>query len=232
MTLAELAFACYLYGKLNEYDRPYNWFRDVTEGAPNMDEPEHREALLVLLNRWGCRQFAQEYYEHASKELFSWHTKAFAMLPDKDKNLWDLTPQELNQMGTVFESLVDHIASYKEMDGRSFAIRVGPAAAAKIIFVLGPRAAAPWDDETREGLGFNGSTVSYTSYLRSVKSMIEGIEKTCRRHALVLENLPKMLQRPNSTMPKLIEEYYWVTVSKGCALPKETVFQNWAQWAR
>ncbi len=33
-------------------------------------------------------------------------------------------------------------------------------------------------------------------------------------------------------LPKLIDEYYWVTITMGCPSPNEEELERWAHWAR
>lgn len=134
MTLSELAFACFLYSRLTDYDNSYLLFLQSTNGSPDLSNPEHRKALLAWLNRWGCRQFALEYHEHASGEILSWHNEYSSTLFPRDRNLWELSEPELASAGAAYESLSSRIASYRARDRNSFAVSVGPTGAAKILF--------------------------------------------------------------------------------------------------
>jgi hypothetical protein len=37
--------------------------------------------------------------------------------------------------------------------------------------------------------------------------------------------------RPNSTLPKLVDEYFWMTISQGYAAPSRDLIGQWATWA-
>ena len=73
MELSELAFACYIYERIGGYDEALYKFIENTK--PNLDimKSEHRIELLKWLNKWGCRQFAKEYYILASEEIKCWY---------------------------------------------------------------------------------------------------------------------------------------------------------------
>lgn len=232
MTLSELAFACFLYSRLTDYDNSYLHFLRITDGSPDLSNREHRKALLVWLNQWGCRQFALKYHEHASAEILSWHNEYGSTLFPGDRNVWELSEPELASVGAAYESLSSRIASYRTRNRNSRPVSVGPTGAAKILFAIRPRALLPWDDSIRKSLGYDNSQVSYLSFLRSVKSVLEELATSCQRNGFQLADLPRQLGRPNSTVPKLIDEYYWVTTTKKCSPPDSDTFQRWANWSQ
>ena len=73
MKLSELAFACYIYGQMSDYDSSYLHFLEATNHALDLKVAEHRIELLKWLNKWGCRQFAKIYYHLASEEIETWY---------------------------------------------------------------------------------------------------------------------------------------------------------------
>jgi len=232
MTLSELAFACFLYGRLTDYDNSYHLFLEITGGSPDLSNSEHRKALLKWLNQWGCRQFALDHHEHASGEILSWHNEHGPTLFPRDRNLWELSEAELASAGAAYESLSSRIASYRKREGRAVPVSIGPTGAAKILFAIRPRALVPWDDPIRKSLGYENSQVSYLSFLRSVKSVLEGLAEACQRNGFQLADLPRLLQRSHSSVPKLIDEYYWITTTKQCSPPDSDTFRRWANWSR
>lgn len=232
MTLSELAFACFLYNGGTDYDNSYRIFLEVTEGSPDLSSSEHREALLVWLNQWGCRQFALKYHEQASGEILSWHNEYSPTLLPRNRNLWEITEAELASAGAAYESLSSRIASYRKRRGKVVPVSIGPTGAAKILFAIRPRALLPWDDSIRESLGYDDSQASYLSFLGSVKSLLEELATSCERNGFQLADLPRLLGRPHSTVPKLIDEYHLVTITKNCSPPDSDTLQRWANWSR
>lgn len=192
----------------------------------------HREALLVWLNQWGCRQFALKYHEQASREILSWHSEHSPTLFPRNRNLWELTEPELASAGAAYESLSSRIASYRNRKGKAHPVEIGPTGAAKILFAIRPRALVPWDDAIRGSLGHDKSQAPYLSFLRSVKSVLEELARSCQRNGFQLVDLPRLLERPHSSVPKLIDEYYWVTMTKNWPLSDSDTFQRWANWSR
>ncbi|MCK4224728.1 MAG: hypothetical protein KAX39_06080 [candidate division Zixibacteria bacterium] len=232
MTLAELAFACYLYGKFTDYDASYLRFLDATNGFPDLTNQEHRQAILTWLNQWGCRQFSHEYHEQASIGILSWYNDFNAVLPNVNSSLLELTDQELEPISGAYESLANRIASYQNRNRIPVTVRFGPAGAAKVLFAIRSKSLVPWDKKIRTRLGFDSSGISYLSYLRHVKSRLEELTEFCHLERFELSDLPQRLGRPNSSIPKLIDEYYWVTITKACPPPDSATFQRWANWSQ
>jgi len=232
MNLSELAFACFVYGGLSDYDESYLRFLKSTDGSADLGNPHHRDALLGWLNRWGCRQFAIEYHEQASGEILSWHNEYSPTLFPRDKNLWELSEHELASAGAAYESLSSRIASYRKRNGDKSPVKFGPTGAAKILFAVRPRALLPWDDSIRESRGYDDSQASYLSFLRSAKSVLQELATSCQRNGFQLADLPQLLGRPYSTVAKLIDEYHWVTITKNCSPPDPDTFQCWANSSR
>ncbi len=229
MTLFELAFACYIYRCFTADDASYLCFLTATNHSPDLSIQEHRQALLTWLNQWGCRQFANRYREKASDEILSWFNEFNVSLPGNNRNLWDITEQEFVPIGSAYESLSGRIASYRNENRSSVHIRFGSIGAAKILFAIRPRSFVPWDNPIRDSLRFNNN---YVGYLQHVRSLIEELAQSCRLNGFELSDLPGRLGMPLSTVPKLIDQYYWVTITKGCCLPDEATFQQWANWNR
>jgi len=110
-------------------------------------------------------------------------------------------------------------------------VKFGPIGAAKILFGIRPKALIPWDNAIRDHYRQKESCASYLEFLKRIKSIILGkIKPACKRKRFTLAELPAQLGRHNSTIPKLIDEYHWVTITKGCTPPTQDTFQRWAQW--
>ena len=230
MRLSELALACFLYAQFTDYDDSYLSFLQVTNHHPDLANSEHRKALLIWLNRWGCRQFAIEYHELASSEILSWYNQFNSTLFDRNKNLWELTEAEINFVAQAYEALSNKRASLRKRKENTSSVSVGPTGAAKILFAIIRNALIPWDIPIRSHYGYDSSGASYLTYLYRVKSILKELEDTCNKNGFTLAQLPKQLRRNNSTVPKLIDEYHWVTITNGCSLPTQDIFQKWAQW--
>ena len=61
---------------------------------------------------------------------------------------------------------------------------------------------------------------------------MQRIEAEAAALGIAAEDIPKMLGRPTSSLPKMIDEYYWLTLTRGLAIPRPTELATWASWAR
>jgi hypothetical protein len=231
LTLSQLAFACYLYGIFTDFDESFIAFLNATNHSIDLTISEHRHQLLTWLNSWGCRQFAVEYHNLASKEISSWYNEHRSNLPRSRTNLWELTEPEFISVRTAFESLSKRKASIRKKNNNRYSVSVGPTGASKILFAIRPKALIPWDAQIRQHfkrqLNCDKDDESYIAYHREVIKMLDKLKKQCESHGLQLINLPKILNRPNSSIPKLIDEYHWVTITNNSPAPSSEMFQLW-----
>ena len=227
LTLKELETACHLYGDRTNFDESYRDFLTATNNTPDLSRPDHRDALLHWLRRWYCRQFARRYSKLSSQELLTWHGEHITSLVPPDRHLWELPDGELRSVGKAYESLSGRTASYRRRDKHDIRIRFGPAGTAKILFALRPRAFLPWDIKIRKRLGYGKGGHSYVSYLGELKVfLLRDVAPICRHHNLSLTELPQRLKRPRSSVPKIIDEYLWVTLTADLQEPNPCVVQR------
>ena len=52
------------------------------------------------------------------------------------------------------------------------------------------------------------------------------------RFGIKAGDIPSAVGRPESSIPKLIDEYYWVTITKGCAPATAKDLERWFGWSR
>lgn len=231
MTLAELAFCCYCYGRRTEYDRAYVAFLRATNGNPNVNDPPHRQAIIEWLNDWGCRQFAIEHHDLAKDELSNWYTHYSESLPGPDIHIWELTDNDYMNLRQAYDSLASCTASLRRRGNNQSRVRFGATGTAKILFSLRPNSFAPWDEAIRDSLGHDGTANSYVEYLQTISALLKGFRPLCEQQGFTLNELPTKLFRPNSSVPKLIDEYYWMTISQNWQPPDTNTLQNWAKWS-
>jgi hypothetical protein len=86
-----------------------------------------------------------------------------------------------------------------------------------------------WDRSTLDALGLDYSSASYCRYLRLVLSDLQHI---ATQAGVQIAELPALVGRPNSTPPKLIDEYYWITITRGFEPPSQETINEWLTWAR
>jgi len=235
MTLGELAFGCYIYGATTG---DVGYLRFLRDTAPTLDltKYDHRKSLLKFLNNWGCRQFAKAYHVHAAKQIDRWqHRFAMTLFPIT-KSLQSLTSADLDLVEEAYNCLVKKTAGRRKPTSGGKARRggilvsFGSVGTAKILFALRPHALMPWDDEIRKGLMLENSSGGYRKYLLMSKKWLDDLEKDCHKQGFALADLPVKLGRPKSSLPKLIDEYLWVTMTRKCKLPTKATLQTWINW--
>lgn len=227
MTLGELAFSCFVYRGIYKNDA-YGEFMEKTNNNPDLSNSEHRQMLLGWLNRWGIRYLAKASYKKASDQLKLWHEKHGVNLFNKVKNLWDLNDKDLNLVNTAYQGLLECKINYRTKNQKERTISFRATAAAKILSAIRPKALVAWDKAIREK--YVGSHGSYVDFLQKLKLVTGELKKECRKYGFELEDFPKKLKRPDSTIPKLIDEYNWITITKNCPLPDKQILQQWIKW--
>ncbi|HWR83756.1 MAG TPA: hypothetical protein VN285_10660 [Candidatus Deferrimicrobium sp.] len=230
MNLSGLAFICFCYGRYSDNDKAYLQFLESTNGMPDLMNQDHRYALLKWLNQWGCRQFAIQYHDLAQIELLDWYRQYTNWLFPPERNIWQLTQIDYNIIRDLFESLKSRTASIQHRGNREITMRFGAIGAAKILFAVRPKCFAPWDNPIRGAFGYDSSSESYVSYLEEIKNRLQSIRISCEQNGFTLANLPETLQRPNSSVPKLMDEYFWMTITQNWSVPDNLTFRNWVQW--
>lgn len=231
MRLFQLAYACRIYGGLTQFDEGYLAFLDKTGGDLDFRDPSHMKALLVWLNSWGCRQFAIEYHSLAAVSIHGWAEQWKSRLPDGFTTLDCLSDEDIQGVGDAYADLSKRLASKRTRSGSLYDVQVGPTGAAKILFAVRPRAFPPWDDPIRAKFGFDGSRDSYCEYLARVREQIKQLCGEAAEFAIPPENIPVEIGRPRSTLPKLIDEYNWIIVTKRFLPPQPAEIAKWYRWS-
>ena len=232
MRLFELAYACRIYGGRTRFDVGYLDFVDKTGGSLNFMDSAHMKALLVWLNSWGCRQFALDYHKQAAKSIARWAGQWEVSLPDISTTTGLLSDKDIELAGDAYAGLSQCLASKRTLRGSQSIVRVGPTGAAKILFAARPRALPPWDEPIRVKLGFDSSPRSYCDYLGTVRGQVRELISEAASFGVPAHNIPQEVGRPGSTLPKLIDEYNWVTITNGIQPPKPGEIAKWYQWSR
>ncbi len=229
--LIDLATACYFYGRLTKYDNSYSKFINETKPRLDLSNENHRLALLKWLNSWGCRQFARKDHNKASAKLAKWFEKYGSTLPADSVHLWQLEISHYTQIAEAYDSLSNIVASTRSNKSKSYKVSIGPTGAAKILFAIRPHSMLPWDEPIRKVLNFGGDAGQYIEFLKQTKTLLISLEGECQKAGFRLEELPAKIGRENSSVPKLIDEYYWVTITQNWTLPDKDIIQNWSLWA-
>lgn len=230
MKLFELAYCCRLYQHFTKYDDSLSALRDQTPGGLDPYLPAHRATLFEWLNSWGCRQFAKEHHATtASVSLVSWANTWLDRLPRPDRQLTDLSRRELELAADAYGALRDCHASLKQRaTGPAFPVTYGPTGAAKTLFALRPNVFAPWDEPIRIECGHGLEVADFLAYTTNVADSLRSLSAEA---GVPVKDLPAIVNRPDSSPPKLIDEYNWVVMTRGCTPPTLEEIAQWNRWA-
>jgi hypothetical protein len=230
MKLFELAYCCRLYGHFSGFDVSLNRFRERTAPALDPDLKEHRAFLFEWLNSWGCRQFAKGHHvTTASDSLITWARLWLKELPPPDAHLTNLSAKEVELSAAAYEALMGSRASFRFLPGgRSAPVTFGATGAAKTLFALRPNVFPPWDEAIRAQLRLAGVASSFREYLTAVSDQLRELATEA---GVAVAALPELVDRPDSSPPKLIDEYNWVVMARGCPPPTPDELLRWSEWA-
>lgn len=231
MKLYQLAYACKIYGGLTGLDASYFAFLNETGGTLDFDSKVHMKALLVWLRSWGCRQFALAHEGLAVESILRWARRWESKLPGRSAALDRLSDADIEEAADAFADLSRCLASKKTRDEEQQDVRVGPTGAAKILFAARPTVFPPSDGAIRKALGFDGGRPSYRRYLAEVRDQIRQLCAEASEVGIPAESIPLEVGRPRSTLPKLIDEYNWVTATKGFLSPEPSEIAKWHRWS-
>lgn len=231
MNIYELAFASYIYSGLEDFDNSYMKFLVRIKNNPDMNIDENRQALIDWLNDWGCRNFYIKYHKLASNELYEWFLENEHQLPEKTKNIWEFNLNDLNVIQELYDSLRIKIASYvKDKNGNMRTNSFWPTPTSKILFALRPKGLIPWDAEMRRVFKRKYKITNYKEFLVKVIDDINELRISCKKNGFDLKDIPIKLNRNSATIPKLIDEYHWITITRNCKPPNKENLKKWIKW--
>jgi hypothetical protein len=229
MKFYELAFGCWAYNIMSGNDSRVSELRLATDGQVDPRNSAHQQVLFKWLNKWGCRQFDIAHHEIAARSLDSWASKWLSSLPSDDMALETINEAQIDVVGAAYDDLRMRQAGRRRLiDGSPSRVTYGPVGAAKTLFALRPNICPPWDNYTLRELGLGYSGASYCEYLRLVLSNLKTVSIQA---GIQIAELPALVSRANSTPPKLIDEYYWTTITRRFIPPSPETLKQWVSWA-
>ena len=98
------------------------------------------------------------------------------------------------------------------------------------MYALRPHAFPPWDDAIRDRFHCDGSADSYASFIRTVRHEVEELLADAAKYGISRSQLPAVIGRRESTLAKIVDEYFWVTITRGYTVPEASDVHSWACW--
>lgn len=199
------------YGAVTGYDASFGRLRQSAGGRVDLGLEPHRLATVAFLRAWGCGHLRRADADRTALVLRDWWHAWGARLPAEHVILPDLGEPGLVEAGRAYDALRHTPAARRNLRNGAVDIAFGPTAAAKVMFAVRPQAFVPWDSAIRAAFRWSGRS---SAYLKLLRLSAETLEALARRLAVPVGELPALLGRPESSAPKLIEEYLWIRVRK------------------
>jgi hypothetical protein len=173
--------------------------------------------LIKWLRSWGCRQFKNEDENISINNFQDWYNSNKSKLPNINQNLinYDLTINE-GLIIELFDNLSICKSAIREGKYRQVDVCVGPVGAAKTLFALRPNLFSPWDNLIYKQLKLECNGLGYVSYLHKIKTELINIRDEAINNHLEWENIFNYLNKMHRSYPKLIDEYFWITLTNKC----------------
>lgn len=227
MRVFELAYCCRLFAESAGADTSSERFAEATGGRVDLQDPVHRGLLLQWLREWGCRSLRREDDARTSEALGDWWETWRGALPPARTTLDALDDRALGAASEAYGDLAQRAGPRRQLQGRLLDVRFGATTAAKAMFALRPHAFVPWDDAIRRALGFGSDADSYRRALHRARTELD---EAAHDAGVATEDLPRLIGRPHSTPPKLIDEHDWVRYTARHAPPAREEVKRWLDW--
>jgi len=224
--LAELQRACSYYEARTSYDQSLRAYRQRIGGSLDARNAEHVVALIAWLNSWQCRiKKDREHLRRFTESLQDWAGRWEHELPNHAETLLDLS---VGAIGRASDAYADLAA--RDLSGRRLSSTASAAetTASKILFALRPAVFPPWDSSIRgsfrarllrEGQRLAGRRAYvYACFLMDVQERVRDLCAAAASEGVPTEGIPARVGRPESSLVKLIDEYNWVTTTRGIAV--------------
>ena len=211
-TLASLASVLPEYGKFR-FDRTLEAARNDIGRHPDLANLGHARRLRIWLNQWVCRiGYPGTGSDVFADSLATWWDSAKDTLPPEDKRLAVLAEADLQAVSSAYGDLYIRPAAVSK-NGRIR--RVGPTAAAKLLYFVRPCAVTAWDKAISIRTGGGHDQAAFLRHLTTCRGWAVSLEGEGRELGLKPAEIGPYLGRPTSSVAKLIDEWLYATITGG-----------------
>jgi hypothetical protein len=182
--------------------------RSATRGSPNPSKPEHVAALRVWLNAWNCRIPYPRGDDPLVPALDSWwrtHRRRLVDVP-----LVDLDDRGLDAYANAYGDLLDLPAGVSNI-GRVRSL--APTASSKLLWVLRPQTASPWDAAIAKAGGQGSERAGYAHHLQKAREWSRDITADARKRGI--DNIPMHVGREHSSLVRIYDEWCYLAFTRG-----------------
>jgi hypothetical protein len=223
MKLYELAYACRLYR--GQFDRAYDQMCESLGPNPDLASQVRQDSLMRFLNDWRCR-IPRKNFPTLQKRLQQWAALWIPQLPDASRDIRFLNDSERAQVGNSYEALLHLGAGLNFQD----------TAAAKTLHALRPHTLPIWDSAikgwfiSKRGLSELTAGQLYSDFIHHIAEEISELEMDMARLGHCLRDVSQLVHGSGGSLVKLVDEYYWVTITDGHAAPTRDNLEQWLRW--
>lgn len=199
-----------IFNQLRRPDKSLVAFRRQIGTSLDLSLEGHNRAMHRWLNAWSCRI---PYPEAGSSDTFhfalsGWWTQwAETSLLTVDSSIASVSNNEIDVLAAGFREL-----ARLDVGNNSRRRRLGPTAAAKCLYALRPRAVVAWDHKI--ALTLHGARDA-DAFARHLQLGREWAQALLAEASVNEEEFSAVVERPNSTFAKLLDEYWYVTITLG-----------------
>lgn len=237
-TWDQFAWAAFLYGAIDG-DKVYQAFMQKTaflktlRSAPrSLSASDIQENLIKgFLNRWKTRvKNCQDSANALRQNMSTMSSYLRALMPISIESISFQQHVRINSQLKTVGIAVERC--YEILRGTGH--RIGPTATAKILHILQPRVFVMWDGAIRDC--FRQRNIDVKDSGKGYRCFLEEMRKTAHQVIQNFNNrsfsppaasgqspsdyLSKRLSYdPQKTIAKFLDEYYWLTVTKGVMVP-------------
>jgi hypothetical protein len=225
MKLYELAYGCRLYREFAQFDLAYQEMRAALGHNPNLASQAEQDALMRFLNDLRCR-IPERNFPTLKERLQQWARVWMSQLPEMNRDIRSLSEGERTGVGGSYEELLRLGAGLHFQD----------TAAAKTLHALRTRVLPMWDNEIKDWFAASARFSDqppghvYSNFLLHVGNQISDLEQDVQRLERQLIDVPQLVQRPGACLVKLVDEYYWITITSSHLVPTQDELERWLRW--
>jgi hypothetical protein len=183
----------------------------ATGGQVDLNDATHRLAAITWLRAWGCRHLRRADTPRTDEALRTWWTTWNGYLPGGQATLTSLVEADLVSAGQAYDALRAAPAARRSVKGTDVDVAFGDTATAKLLFAIRPQVFPPWDEAIRLAFGKPGGGAAYVRLLRLSATALDGL---AGRLAVPVSELPEILGRPESTPPKIVDEFLLIRIAQ------------------
>jgi hypothetical protein len=183
----------------------------ATGGQLDLNDAAHRVAAITWLRAWGCRHLRRADTPRTEEALRTWWATWNGYLPGDQATLASLVEADLVSVAPAYDALRAAPAARRSVKGSDVDVAFGDTAAGKLLFAIRPQVFPPWDEAIRLAFGKPGGSAAYVRLLRLSATALDGL---AGRLGVPVSELPEILGRPESTPPKIVDEFLLIRIAQ------------------